>query len=163
MASRSRLGLKYDWRNAFSLFGEAQFALVTGLTENASGAAGLYRANMESGMGDTNSALKVAQLWLDVKSETVKVRIGRQAINMGTLTTYPEADWKYLKKARVSQRLVGTVGWTHGVRSYDGVSGLFKLAGTDLHVFAAQPTTEVFAIRTSYEQQKDVLVGAAEQ
>ena len=34
VASRSRLGLKYDWRNAFSLFGEGQFALVSGLSEN---------------------------------------------------------------------------------------------------------------------------------
>ena len=162
VASRSRLGLKYDWRNAFSLFGEGQFALVSGLSENASGAASLYRADTKGGMDDTNSAWKVTQLWLEARSETAQVRLGRQIINMGTLTTYPEADWKYLKRARLSQRLVGTVGWTHGMRSYDGVSGLFKLAGTDLHVFAAQPTTGVFAIRTGYEQQKDVLVGAAD-
>ena len=162
VASRSRLGLKYDWRNAFSLFGEGQFALVTGLSENANGAAAVYRADTKGGMDDTNSALKVTQLWLEARSETAQGRLGRQIINMGTLTTYPEADWKYLKRARLSQRLVGTVGWTHGMRSYDGVSGLFKLTGTDLHVFAAQPTTGVFAIRTGYEQQKDVLVGAAD-
>lgn len=162
VASRSRLGLKYDWQNTFSLFGEAQFALVTGLTDNASGAAAVYRADTEGGMDDTNSAVKVTQLWLDAQSETAKLRIGRQVISMGTLTTYPEADWTYLKRARLSQRLVGPVGWTHGMRSYDGASGLFKLAGADLHVFAAQPTTGVFAIRTGYEQQKDVLVGAAD-
>ena len=162
-ASRSRLGLKYDWRNRFSAFVEPQFAVVTALTDNASGAAALYGADTESGAGETNSALKIAQLWLEVKpSHAPRLRIGREAINTGTLTTYPETEWAYLKKARLSQRLVGTVDWRHGARAYDGISGLLKLAGSDLHLFVAQPTIGEFPIRSSYEQQKDIMVGAAD-
>ena len=81
---------------------------------------------------------------------------------MGTQTTYPEAEWAYLKKARLSQRLVGTVGCTHGARAYNGISGLLKLAGSDLHLFAAQSTTGEFAIRGGYEPQKHMMVGAAD-
>ena len=163
VGSRSRLGLQYGEGKAFSLFGEVQYALVTGLSENANAAAALYRGDTESGVDDTNSALKVSQLWAQViPLATARLRLGRQPIKMGSLTIYPEVDWNYLKQGRLAQRLVGTTDGTYGVRSYDGISGLFNFVGYDLHVFAAQPTTGVFAIRTGLEQQKDVLVAAAE-
>ena len=162
VGSRSRLGLQFGKQKAFSLFGEVQFALVTGLSENANAASALYRADTATGVGDTNDALKVSQLWAEVKPLAAsRLRVGRQPINMGGLTTYPEADWNYLKQGRLAERLVGTTGGTYGVRSYDGVSGLVNFSGYDLHLFAAQPTTGVFAIRSGLEQQEDVLVAAA--
>lgn len=163
VGSRSRLGLQYGKGKAFSLFGEIQYALVTGLSDNANAASALYRADTATGMGDTNDALKVSQLWAELSPlATAKLRLGRQPINMGSLTTYPEADWNYLRRGRLSQRLVGTTGGTYGVRAYDGLSGLVQFNGYDLHLFAAQPTTGVFAIRSGLEQQKDVLVAAAD-
>lgn len=163
LGSRTRLGLHYDTGRLIRLFGEIQYALVTGLSDNANAASALYRADTASGMGDTNEALKVSQLWAEARPlEAARLRLGRQPINMGSLTSYPEPDWKYLKQGRLAERLVGTTGGTYGVRSYDGVSGLFSLGGYDLHVFAAQPTTGVFAIRTGLETQEDVLVAAAD-
>lgn len=163
LGSRSRLSLHYGKGRPFSLLAEVQYALVTGLSENANAASALYRADTSTGMGDTNDALKASQLWAEAKPlATARLRLGRQPIRMGSLTSYPEADWKYLKQGRLSERLVGTTGGTYGVRSYDGISGLFNLDGYDLHVFAAQPTTGVFAIRTGLEQQNDVLVAAAD-
>ena len=163
LGSRSRLGLHYGEHKALSLFGEIQYALVTGLSENANAGSALYRADTASGMGDTNEALKVSQLWAEVMPLVAsRLRVGRQPIKMGGLTTYPEADWNYLKKGRLAERLVGTTGGTYGVRAYDGISGLFNFTGYDLHLFAAQPTTGVFAIRTGLEPQKDVLVAAAD-
>ena len=163
LGSRTRLGLLYGKQSVFSLFGEVQYVLVTGLSENANAASALYRGDTASGMGDTNEALKLSQLWADVKPlATARMRLGRQPITMGGVTTYPEAEWNYLKKARLGERLVGRNGGSYGVRSYDGISGLFNLGGYDLHLFAAQPTTGIFAIRTGLEQQKDVLVAAAD-
>ena len=163
VGSRSRLGLHYGEHRAFSLFGEIQYALVTGLGENANAASALYRADTASGTGNTNEALKVSQLWAEMAPLAgYRLRLGRQPINMGGLATYPEPDWSYLKQGRLGERLVGITGGTYGVRSYDGVSGQFGLKGYDLHLFAAQPTTGVFAIRTGLEQQKNVLVAAAE-
>ena len=163
VGSRSRLGLHYRKHKALGLFGELQYALVTGLSDNANAGSALYRADTASGTGVTNDALKVSQLWAEVTPLAMsKLRLGRQPINMGSLTTYPEADWKYLKLGRLAERLMGTTGGTYGVRAYDGISGLFSFEGYDLHLFAAQPTTGVFAIRTGLEQQKDVLVAAAD-
>ena len=163
LGSRSRLGLHYETGKTFSLFGEVQYALVTGLSDNANAASALYRADTATGTGVTNEALKVSQLWAEViPVEAATVRLGRQPIEMGSLTSYVEPEWNYLKKGRLSERLVGTTGGTYGVRSYDGISGLFNLGGYDLHLFAAQPTTGVFAIRNGLEQQEDVLVAAAD-
>ena len=163
LGSRTRLGLHYGKQKAFGLFGEIQYVLVTGLSENANAASALYRGDTANGMGDTNEALKLSQLWAEVKPlTTASLRLGRQPISMGGVTTYPEAEWNYLKKARLGERLVGRNGGSYGVRSYDGISGLFNLGGYDLHLFAAQPTTGIFAIRTGLEQQKDVLVAAAD-
>ena len=163
VGSRSRLGLHYGNGKPFNLFGEMQYTLVTGLSENANAASALYRGDTASGVADTNSALKISQLWAEVTPlPAARLRLGRQPINMGGLTRYPEADWNYLKQGRLVGRLVGSNPGSYGVRSYDGISSLFNLSGYDLHLFAAQPTTGVFAIRTGLEQQKDVLVAAAD-
>ena len=163
LGSRTRVGLHYDTGRLFSLFGEIQYALVTGLSENANAASALYRADTASGNGETNEALKVSQLWAEAKPlATARLRLGRQPIRMGSLTSHSETDWKYLKQGRLAERLVGTTAGTYGVRAYDGVSGQFELGGYDLHVFAAQPTTGVFAIRGGLEPQEDVLVAAAD-
>ena len=148
LGSRTRVGLHYDTGRLFSLFGEIQYALVTGLSENANAASALYRADTSSGMGDTNEAMKLSQVWVEARPlATARLRLGRQPIKMGSLTSYSESDWKYLKQGRLAERLVGITAGTYGVRAYDGVTGLFELGGYDLHIFAAQPTTGVFAIR----------------
>ena len=99
LGSRTRLGLHYGKQKAFGLFGEIQYVLVTGLSENANAASALYRGDTASGMGDTNEALKLSQLWAEVKPlTTASLRLGRQPITMGGVTTYPEAEWNYLKK-----------------------------------------------------------------
>ena len=102
LGSCTRLGLHYDTGRLISLFGEIQYALVTGLSDNANAASALYRADTASGMGDTNEALKVSQLWAEARPlEAARLRLGRQPINMGSLTSYPEPDWKYLKQGRL--------------------------------------------------------------
>jgi hypothetical protein len=51
------------------------------------------------------------------------------------------------------------VGWTHGERSYDGVSARMEQAGHVLHLYAAEPTTGVFEIDRGYKRQKHVIFG----
>jgi hypothetical protein len=141
----------------------SQYTVLNGLSADASGAAALYRADTPGGAQSSVDALALRQLWVEVRSfEAVSLAVGRLDINLGTLGTYPEANWNYVKAARLSQRLVGTVDWTHGAHAFHSVSSVLAPEGSVLHLFAAEPTTGVFAIRRGYERQQGVLVGGAE-
>jgi hypothetical protein len=158
-AARTRVGLKYSYGSLLTLFGEFQDARIYSLSPNSSGVAGVYRA-FSNGRSHTDSQ-RVRQLWLDVKPiEGLGIRIGRQDIKLGTEVMYPEANWKYVKIKRGSQRLVGTVGWSHGERSNDGIRVSYDTGeGHHLYAFAARPTTGVFDIRDAYERQDDINYG----
>jgi len=162
-AARSRVGLKYSYGGLLTLFGEFQDARIYSLSPSSlsppNGAAGLYRA-FADGRSRTHSD-RLRQLWLEVKPiEGLGVRIGRQDIKLGTQAMYPEPNWKYLKIKRGSQRLVGTVGWTHAERSNDGISVSYDTGGGHhLYAFAARPTTGVFDIEDAYHRQDDINYG----
>ena len=157
-AARTRVGLKYSYGNLLTLFGEFQDARLYSLSPNSSGIAGVYR-RFSRGKSDVDSQ-RIRQLYLDVKPiEGLGIRIGRQDINLGTEVMYPEANWKYVKIKRASQRLVGTVGWTHVERSNDAIRVSYDTGGHHLFGFAAQPTTGVFDVRDAYKQQSDINYG----
>ena len=157
-AARTRVGLKYSYGSLLTLFGEFQDARLYSLSPNSSGIAGVYWT-FSRGESDTDSQ-RIRQLWLDVRPiEGLGIRIGRQDIKLGTEVMYPEANWKYVKIQRGSQRLVGTVGWSHGERSNDGIRVSYDTGGHHLFAFAAQPTTGVFDIRDAYKRQSDINYG----
>jgi hypothetical protein len=158
-AARTRVRLKYSYGTLLALFGEFQDARLWSLSPNSSGAAGIYRA-FSRGESDVDSQ-RIRQLYLDLNPvDGLGIRIGRQDIKLGTEVMYPEANWKYVKIKRGSQRLVGTVGWTHVERSNDGIAFSYDTgAGHHLYGFAAQPTTGVFEVRDAYERQDDITYG----
>ena len=159
-AIRTRISGDYTWKNRLQLFAEGQYATVRDLDSSASGAAGLYRANAHRPGRNSVDSFRVRQLFAEARLDSENwFRVGRQEINAGTATGYEESNWKYLKHKRLAERLVGTVGWTHGERSYDGVSGRMEQDGHLLHLYAAEPTTGVFEIDRGYKRQKDVLFG----
>ncbi len=157
-AFRTRGAAKYAFKERFSAFVELQDVRINGLGSDASGAGALYRANA-AGKSKT-SAQRIRQLWTEVRPfDGLTVRIGRQDINLGTELMYPEGNWKYLKVARGSQRVVGTVGWTEGERSNDGVTLGYDFGDQYLYLFVVKPTTGVFDINSSYASQGDILYG----
>jgi len=160
-ALRTRFGVKYSFRDRLQVFGEFQDVRLYSLGRNTSGAGGLYRrfADQPGGMSRTNSQ-KVRQLYLQLMPiEGLALRVGRFDIKLGTEVLYPEGNWKYLKIARASQRLVGTVGWTHAERSNDGVSVAWDMDGHHVFGFAARPTQGVFDIENAYGFQEDITYG----
>ncbi len=159
-AFRTRLGGDYRWKDRLRLFAEGQLTNLLDLDSSASGAAALYRANAHKAGANSVLGLRVRQLFAEARLDSENwFRVGRQDINAGTVIGYEEGNWKYLKIKRLSQRLVGTVGWTHGERSYDGISGRMEQGGHALHLYAAEPTTGVFEIDRGYKRQKDVIFG----
>ena len=157
-AARTRVGLEYSYGNLLTVFGEFQDARLYSLSPNSSGIAGVYRT-FSRGESDVDSQ-RIRQLYLDVKPiEGLGIRIGRQDIKLGTEVMYPEPNWKYVKIDRGSQRLVGTVGWTHVERSNDAIRVSYDTGGHQVFGFAAQPTTGVFDVRDAYKRQSDINYG----
>jgi hypothetical protein len=157
---RTRVGGEYRWRDRFRLFAEGQHATVRDLDSNASGAAALYRANAHRPGRNSVDSFRVRQLFVQggVDSENW-LRAGRQDLKNASAISYKEGNWKYLKNKRLAQRLVGGVGWTHGERSYDGISARMEQNGHVLHLYVAEPTTGVFEIDRGYKHQKDMIFG----
>jgi hypothetical protein len=158
-AFRSRAGLKYVWKDRLTAFAEFQDVRIHGLSgSKTSGAGRLYYTH--SGMDSNESSQRIRQLWLEVQPvENLRLKLGRQDIKLGTEVMYPEPNWKYLKIARGSQRLVGTVGWTNVERSNDGGVISYDFGDYLLYGFAAKPTTGVFDINGAYSSQNDILYG----
>jgi len=160
---RSRLGVAWSWRDTVRLFAQGQHVAVYSLAPDTSGAGAAYRANTPGGDDSHTDDLKIRQLYLDLRGMETLLRAGRQDIAMGGTVLYADPDWSYLKGNRLSQRLVGTVGWSNVERSYDGLSGRSDaIDGHHVHAFAAQPTTGVFDVPGAYERQKDITFGGLE-
>ncbi|WP_309707288.1 alginate export family protein [Armatimonas sp.] len=72
------------------------------------------------------------------------IRAGRFEFNDGSESVPENPTLAWVKSQRVSQRLIGTFGWSHVGRSFDGVH-YSKTKGTDnLTAVAAYPTAGVF-------------------
>lgn len=161
-ALRTRVAAKYAYKSLLTLFAEFQDARIYNLSQNTSGAGALYQRFSESGDSDHTDGQDLRQAWLELSPiEGLSIRGGRTDIKLGTQAMYPEPNWKYVKIKRASQRLVGTVGWTHGERSNDGGSIAYDTGGYHLYFFGAQPTTGVFDISGAYRNQADIAYGGA--
>jgi hypothetical protein len=154
---RVRAAGEYTWKDRLRLFAEGQYATVLDLDSSASGAAALYRNNAHNPPSSSVYSFRVRQLFGDARLDSENwFRVGRQDLKNASAIGYEEGNWKYLKNKRLAQRLLGGVGWTHGERSYDGVSARMEQAGHVLHLYIAEPTTGVFEIDRGYKRQKHV-------
>ena len=159
-AFRTRAAGDYTWKDRLRLFAEGQHANVFDLDSTPNGAAGLYRANAHNPPWSSVDSFRVRQLFGEARLDSENwLRVGRQDLKNASAIGYKEGNWKYLKNKRLGQRLVGGVGWTHGERSYDGVSARMEQDGHVLHLYAAEPTTGVFEIDRGYKRQKHVIFG----
>ena len=157
-AERTRVGVRYGWRELLTLFAEFQNTYVGGLAADTSGPGASYRGTMDGRRSDHSNHLR--QLYAEVLPRpSLALRAGRFDVRAGLEVTYPEPDWAYLKTQRLSQRLVGTVGWSIVERSNDGAQLALGLGGHHLLAFAAKPTTGAFEVHDAYERQDDILYG----
>ena len=158
---RTRFGASYSWRDRVEILAQGQHTAVIDLGPESTGiGAGYFRFN---GFESSPSSTNVKRLYLKARpTENSEVKIGRQVLNMGTWVDYSDPNFRYVKNKRMSQRLVGEVGWTNGTRSFDGLLGSIEVGGHHVHAFAARPTRGVFDINGAFKKLEDVYVGGAE-
>lgn len=100
-----------------------------------------FRADNAAQLFPKQAYLRLTRRALSV---TNAIRVGRFEYDDGTETTPANATLAEVKRARVSQRLLGTFGWSHVGRSLDGVQLSQKKSGRDATLIVAAPTRGVF-------------------
>jgi len=156
--TRTRLRMQYGWAGKVLVAGEFQDVQLHGMSSDSSGAALNYRNANDADSHASGDSIR--GLFVELRpSETSFLRVGRQDVKLGQELLYPEPNWRYLKTARLGERLVGTVGWSHVERAYDGASAGWNVSGVQLFGFGARPTTGVFDAETGYRPLHDVVVG----
>jgi hypothetical protein len=127
---------------------------LLGLPDNATapapqGALGLgsnyYSAN---GNSQYSSMVFAKQLYVRFKglgpSEAGSLQVGRFEFNDGSELVPKNATLATLKRDRISQRLIGTFGWSDVGRSFDGTRFSYSKPTNDFTFVAAIPTRGVF-------------------
>lgn len=84
------------------------------------------------------------QAFVRFKGGRHALRLGRFEYVDGTETAPADATLAWVKRERVTQRLIGHFGWTHVGRSYDGAHYTWTRPGTNVTFVGALPTRGVF-------------------
>ena len=127
---------------------------LLGMPDNATaaapqGALGLgsnyYSAN---GNSRYNGMVFAKQLYVRLKglgaSEANTLQVGRFEFNDGAELVPKNATLATLKRDRVSQRLIGSFGWSDVGRSFDGLHYSYSKSTNDFTFVAATPTRGVY-------------------
>lgn len=154
----------YDWQV------EVAVPFILGLPVNAvapnpQGQMGLGAAYFAANNGTSNAStafIKQASIrFIDlgrIKGQSLKA--GRMEFNDGTEVTPRNAVLAALKRDRISQRLLGTFGFSDVGRSFDGIQ--YSLNRTNLNVtfLGARPTRGVYQVNGWGELNVNVYYGA---
>jgi hypothetical protein len=143
----SQVSKRWEWNTEFAA------PLLVGLPAYATapapqGALGLgsnyYTANNQRNSG----MIFPKQLYIKWKglgaAEGGSVQLGRFEFNDGTELSPKNATLAALKAGRITQRLIGTFGWTDVGRSFDGARFSFTRGTHDVTAMAVTPTRGVF-------------------
>ncbi|MBW3635775.1 MAG: alginate export family protein [Armatimonadetes bacterium] len=88
------------------------------------------------------------------------LRLGRFEFAEGIETTPKDSALAYLKRERIAQRLIGTFGFTHAQRSFDGLQLVRNTPAANITLVGARATEGVFQVRGNGELDVDFLYGA---
>jgi len=106
-------------------------------------------ANYYAANGRDYEALNIKQAFVRFKGAVGKgsaARIGRFEFNDGTEVVAKDPTLNFLKTQRISQRLIGTFGFSHIGRAFDGAQLTLPLGTANFTGVAARPTTGVFQL-----------------
>ena len=147
---------------------EGAFPVLIGLPDNAiapapQGQLGLG-ASYFAANGRQDGGAFIKQAFIRFKGlgndKASSLKLGRFEFNDGTETTPADASLATIKRDHIAQRLIGTFGFTHIGRSFDGVhySRTSKLG--NFTFVGVRPTEGVFQLRGWNELDVDLYYGA---
>ncbi|PQV63299.1 Alginate export [Abditibacterium utsteinense] len=111
-----------------------------------------FPGNYRAANGNQDGALSVKQgfvRWKEFAGRGSSVRLGRFEFNDGAETVSKDPTLNWLKQQRVSQRLIGTFGFSQVGRSFDGAQLVLNPAGGNFTAVAARPTEGVFQLNAN--------------
>jgi hypothetical protein len=166
-AATLRLGLSQQW-DRFEWQVEGAMPLLLGLPEKAvapgaPGQLGLggtyFAANgyQDAGIFIKQASIRFKGLGGDKASS---LKLGRFEFNDGLEIMPADASLATIKRDHIAQRLIGTFGFTHVGRSFDGLHFVRQNRGGNLTFVAARPTEGVFQLRGWNQLDVDFYYGS---
>ncbi len=150
-ATVAKLGLKWQ-QDLFDLHLEAQNTALMGLPDDASapapqGSFGLGPVYLSHNRRQNDASVFLKQAHLTLKQLGIpglRLRGGRHSLAGGAevMSKDPTIDW--IKRMRVSQRLLGPFGWSHVGRSYDGFTLSWTRGAYNFTLHGSHPTQAGF-------------------
>ena len=150
-ATVAKLGLKWQ-QDLFDLHLETQNTALMGLPDDASapapqGSFGLGPVYLSHNRRRNDAGVFLKQAHLTLKQLGIpglRLRGGRHSIAGGAevMSKDPTIDW--IKRMRVSQRLLGPFGWSHVGRSYDGFTLSWTRGAYNFTLHGSHPTQAGF-------------------
>lgn len=120
------------------------------------GLGGTYFA--ASGRQDASAILK--QAFVRFKGKSNSLKIGRFEFNDGTEIMPTDASLALIKRDHISQRLIGTFGFTHVGRSFDGLHYAHNFKAGNFTFVGFRPTEGVFQLNANKQLDVDAYYGA---
>jgi len=144
--TRTRLGLRLV-ADPIEAYVEYQNNVLGNVPENAPGPGGVYFVNTAR---HTQVGNWVRQGWVKLTHDfgpyRAAAQVGRQPYSDGAETTSSDPALAWLRKARISERLVGPFDYTAIGRSFDGVVLSLDHTVANLTGFALRPTSGGFEV-----------------
>jgi hypothetical protein len=168
LATVARVGLKWT-DDVFDMMLEVQTSALIDLPDRAAvsapqGALGMGAVYFAHNRRQNDASVFLKQSFLTLKHlglEGFTLKGGRFEFAEGSevMTQEPTLDW--LKNARLSQRLIGPFGWSHVMRSFDGVTVSLTREPLNFTIMASHPTQGGFDLAGMKEMEEIDLLYAA--
>jgi hypothetical protein len=115
-----------------------------------------------------NIAFIIKEFYLDLslykdKNESINFKIGRFDFNDGTYALPKNETLKWIRLNKIQQRMIGTFGFSHIQRSFEGFNLSFDKQDVtntkNITIFYGRPTYGVFDIKTPNEPINNLSIG----
>lgn len=154
LAEQAHFGLRYDASNWLDLLADAQVTAFGGLPDDANAPPPFGDLGLGASYYAPHQERNDARVFLNQGYLTLKrparpgtfLRIGRWEYLDGTESFTGDASLDWLKRNRIMARLIGTFGFSHSGRSFDGLRASLDRPRFNLTGIAAHPRQGGFEI-----------------
>ncbi|WP_456434290.1 alginate export family protein [Thermosulfuriphilus sp.] len=149
VSSKMRLGFGFE-SQLVDAYAQLHWTQFFGLPDEAVFGTGQLYYGQNPGEAQNLGYGALSQAWLRLRCPQLKglsLRLGRFLYSSGLETIPQNSTLKWLKKARISQRLIGPFDWSRVGRAFDGFQLVYDQPLWNLTITAVQPTAGGFYLR----------------